>query len=421
MSLLPWEKQNEFSKKKKSEFAYIESFLKDGEKKNSEVQKELLLLKALDGVLGQADKVMLSEMESFVEVEGFIVSIFQVEEEVDSLDELCSFIIQNVFKEVCGAVGTCYFIEVFKGRFVFIVGSIGDYGKLCDALEEGQRYVKQFFKVVMTVGCSNLHKDISEISEAYKEAKEALRYAFLVGLGEKIHYSEIREKKQRYQSERESKVYMLLSDCIRREDSDINSFLEDLMYIYQIDEEASVDVAIFFKNRVCHALKKWMEACKVDGQKYDEMFTVLQKMNALKEFREQLSICVAELREVYKSKVQASPKKEICRKAKCFIDENYADSQISVNSLGEHLGIQAAYLSKVFREEYRISILSYLASVRITHAKRIIAKEDKSIQEVTEATGFSSSHVFIRTFKKLEGITPGKYKEVAKSEEKSRK
>ena len=74
--------------------------------------------------------------------------------------------------------------------------------------------------------------------------------------------------------------------------------------------------------------------------------------------------------------------------------------------------MQGNHLSKIFRERYGITMLDYVANVRIQQAEKLIQESNLSVQEVAEKTGFLSSTVFIRTFKKKVGITPGKYKEV---------
>ena len=58
--------------------------------------------------------------------------------------------------------------------------------------------------------------------------------------------------------------------------------------------------------------------------------------------------------------------------------------------------------------------MNYLNKVRIEAAKRLLAgaKESASFQVIGEMVGFNSVHTFMRVFKKYEGITPGKYREM---------
>ena len=67
----------------------------------------------------------------------------------------------------------------------------------------------------------------------------------------------------------------------------------------------------------------------------------------------------------------------------------------------------------MFKNKYQITMLDYISLVRIAEAKKLLLEKNMTIQKIAEKTGFLSDHVFIRAFKKSEGITPGKYKELA--------
>ena len=77
--------------------------------------------------------------------------------------------------------------------------------------------------------------------------------------------------------------------------------------------------------------------------------------------------------------------------------------------------ITASYLSRMFRERYGVSILNYISETRIKSAKKALCETKKSIYEIAEENGFLSSNVFIKAFKKQEGITPGAYRELENS------
>jgi YesN/AraC family two-component response regulator len=137
----------------------------------------------------------------------------------------------------------------------------------------------------------------------------------------------------------------------------------------------------------------------------------LTETDTLVEFKGQLSHHITEMRMQCGKK---KPKENICEKLKLYLEENYSDTELSVNVIGQRMGMQPAHLSKLFKESYGISIADYLALVRIQEAKRMMREMDMSVQETAEKTGFISSHAFIRMFKKLENMTPGKYRETCK-------
>ena len=64
-----------------------------------------------------------------------------------------------------------------------------------------------------------------------------------------------------------------------------------------------------------------------------------------------------------------------------------------------------------------MTIADYITQVRIRHVKEELKNTNHSIQKIAENNGFSNSQTFIRIFKKLEGITPGMYREYIKNQD----
>lgn len=99
---------------------------------------------------------------------------------------------------------------------------------------------------------------------------------------------------------------------------------------------------------------------------------------------------------------------------KCFdfIQENYHDSNLSVVNIASGLNVTASYLSRTFKEEAGIGLLDYIHQYRVVTAKKIIDQNPNAlIKDIAESTGFYSVASMIRVFKKLEGITPGEYRD----------
>ena len=97
-------------------------------------------------------------------------------------------------------------------------------------------------------------------------------------------------------------------------------------------------------------------------------------------------------------------------KIKKYVEHHYPDAELSVSVIGNVFGMQAAYLSQMFRETYGMRLVNYIACVRIDRAKQLLTDTNLTIGEIAEQVGFLSSAVFIKTFKKELGITPGKYR-----------
>lgn len=94
------------------------------------------------------------------------------------------------------------------------------------------------------------------------------------------------------------------------------------------------------------------------------------------------------------------------------IKENLSDGNLSIASLAELLHITPSYLSRFFKKNTEKGVLEYIHESRIGLAKELMQKDREiKIKEVAETAGFSNLATFIRVFKKIEGITPGQFRE----------
>lgn len=93
-----------------------------------------------------------------------------------------------------------------------------------------------------------------------------------------------------------------------------------------------------------------------------------------------------------------------------FVNEKYADNNLNVNMLADHLKVSQSYLSTHFKRQSGINASDYIHIVRIDRAKQLMNDASLSLTQIAKRTGYISDATFIRSFKKYEGITPGAYR-----------
>ena len=106
-----------------------------------------------------------------------------------------------------------------------------------------------------------------------------------------------------------------------------------------------------------------------------------------------------------------APKKMEISRVKSFLDEHY-EEKLSLESVASHFFIDKHYLARLFKEQYGVTLVTYLQQVRITHAKRMLRFTDKSIEEIGLECGIGELNYFSRVFKKLEGVSPSEFRRV---------
>ena len=78
--------------------------------------------------------------------------------------------------------------------------------------------------------------------------------------------------------------------------------------------------------------------------------------------------------------------------------------------IADEFGLEMSNLSKRFKKEWGINISEYIQMIRLKKAKELLSDEKYTIKIIAEQCGYVNSDVFIRAFKRYEGITPGRYR-----------
>lgn len=82
---------------------------------------------------------------------------------------------------------------------------------------------------------------------------------------------------------------------------------------------------------------------------------------------------------------------------------------LSLKKLSREFAMSESHLSRKFRANTGIGINEYITYVRINYAEMLMKKQRLPITRVAELCGFNDSNYFSTVFKKIKGITPGKY------------
>lgn len=91
------------------------------------------------------------------------------------------------------------------------------------------------------------------------------------------------------------------------------------------------------------------------------------------------------------------------------IREHYMED-ISLTSLSAKYNISLGHLSKMIKESLSVNFSDYIASLRIQRAKELLRDDRLSIQEIAEIVGYNDYFYFTKVFKRVEGISPSKYR-----------
>ncbi len=94
-----------------------------------------------------------------------------------------------------------------------------------------------------------------------------------------------------------------------------------------------------------------------------------------------------------------------------YVEEKF-DRDINLSIVADKLGYTLNYLSCYFKQMMGINFTDYLNRKKVEYAKALLTTTSSTVKQVTEKTGFNSVALFIKTFEKYEGVTPGEFKKL---------
>lgn len=97
------------------------------------------------------------------------------------------------------------------------------------------------------------------------------------------------------------------------------------------------------------------------------------------------------------------------KKILSYLRENY-DKPVSLESLSVTIQKSPKYVGTFFKNMTGKTPIEYLNEYRIEKAVRKLRTTDMSITDVAFSSGFSDLSYFIKTFKKIKGVSPRKYR-----------
>ena len=92
-----------------------------------------------------------------------------------------------------------------------------------------------------------------------------------------------------------------------------------------------------------------------------------------------------------------------------ILEQRFAEP-FKLSEIAAEAGVHPVHLAREFRKYFGCSVGEYLRRVRIEYACRELMGSDAAVTNIAFAAGFADQSHFSRTFKRLCGTTPGRYR-----------
>lgn len=149
-------------------------------------------------------------------------------------------------------------------------------------------------------------------------------------------------------------------------------------------------------------------------EKFDNLLTFKEKnsIEALSAFLDTFSLIHSMTRKFNLKKKQELPISPSQKRVNDIIGflHDHLNENITIPDISEHFYLNPDYLARLFKNHMHISIGRYILLQKISVAETML-RNGSTVSEVQESLGYSSYAYFFKSFKKITGMSPSRYRD----------
>ncbi len=108
--------------------------------------------------------------------------------------------------------------------------------------------------------------------------------------------------------------------------------------------------------------------------------------------------------------------KKVVRRACEYIQANYNNPDISLNTVAAHVALSPTHFSTIFAQEMSVTFIDHLTAVRMERVKELLETTDDKIVSIAFSVGYNEPNYLSYLFKKREGLSPKEYRQKKKGQ-----
>ncbi|MGI5898996.1 MAG: helix-turn-helix transcriptional regulator [Christensenellales bacterium] len=274
------------------------------------------------------------------------------------------------------------------------------------------------FSQSIVLAASDIHETALGIAVAYDEALYTLDYLCALGSESFLFYSKIAEESSgSYQYSPEDERRFI--NCVSVGDKAAARKIMKEIWDKNTSQMISMDLAwLLMMDFLSSVLKARPEQSLniADGKMLDVKISRLRYLSADDMFKvlDKAIDIVCKPDEGHESCDNSLLRQQIIE----YINENYADPNLSVDQICQHFGRSRSSVFALFSSKTQgESLLEIINRTRIEAAKRLLSQGTYGINDIGRMVGYVNINTFLRVFKKYESITPGQFKLMAEQSE----
>ncbi|WP_028547399.1 AraC family transcriptional regulator [Paenibacillus sp. UNC451MF] len=278
-----------------------------------------------------------------------------------------------------------------------------------------QQSVDKYLHLSISMGISPLFLTLSDALKAFKEAKEALSYGIRLGQQSILFLDDMHPEVMEQPVTYPQQIVSELIDHIKLLDEPkCYQLLDEFMAIVTRKAISQQEFQLVLLRLLVDLTKFIQELGGTMNNlipQHKSMVNEILDLKSSKEITGWLQSTLIRPLIAYIEYRRESLYMKISDHMLAIIHQEY-DSLLTLEICAAKLNYHPEYISRVFRKETGFMFSEYLSRHRLHMGKKLLVETDMTVTEISEKLMYNKPQNFIRYFRKLEGMTPGQFREL---------
>ncbi|MCR2806430.1 AraC family transcriptional regulator [Paenibacillus soyae] len=334
-----------------------------------------------------------------------------------SSKRLYVFAIVNIAAEIMGKRYPCETVEM-KGDHVALILSRREsernapFEHVVPLVRDIQQTVERYYGLTLSCGISDIVTHYPFLSGAYSQALRLCQYKIIKGNKAILTSQDVKENLASKQMAVPVPIERKLAEALKKGHlTDAGNELEKAFsliagFAYEDMLRAVTNLAWLIKNVADEINENRIVSFSIESNAVQQ---IAREKETLQEMYLALLALCAKICEGQRP-AALERNEMMLETVKELIEEKFADINLSQQSIASTVKLSSAYIGKLFKDSYKMSITEFINEVRLRHAQQLLEQDNYTIAEIMERCGYANQSYFFRLFKGKVGSTPKEYR-----------
>jgi two-component system response regulator YesN len=332
--------------------------------------------------------------------------------------ELLQFAINNMVSDIVPKKQSLLPIIVQNHQVTILYtdqASLDEFNRLVSMMAEKiELEVNRYLGLSISIGVSRPYPRLRDAFSALLESKEALKYRLLSDTRSILYFTDIRNEINHTVAFPDEAEKSLLQAIKYAETEKIDPLMEQFFIGIMRQNGNYIDYQASFLRFFADLIRLLQDSELPLHAIYGENqlpFQDLSKFHKADELKHWFKNKIIQPMIPFFEEKNKSRQQHLSQEITRMIQEEY-DTDLTLELCSSRLHYHPTYVSRVLKNELGMNFSEYLAHYRLCIAKQMLKNKNVKISEIAEKLRYHNSQNFIRYFRKIEGMTPGKYREM---------